>query len=130
MALELERAIRGQDLHQKRRAVDLAWEERGPEAVDHARAVLLQHMLVHRCRGKHLGAGEALLQLRRREEVVAMAVRDVDGLEFLVGNRQLDPVRKGGALGVGGRRVDEDGLVLAVDQREGRGEKARSVDCW
>jgi len=67
------------------------------------------------------GVGEALPQRREPEEVVAVAVGDVDVGEAFVGEQGVDPVGEGGGLRGGEEGVDEDGFVGGGDEGGGCG---------
>lgn len=68
-------------------------------------------------RGEDAHAGEARDEVAQVEPVVAVAVGDVDGGEFLGGaERGFDPVAQRDALVVGEERVDEDGGCSAGDE--------------
>ncbi|WP_277440968.1 hypothetical protein [Streptomyces sp. SPB162] len=68
--------------------------------------------------GHHSGPGESVEQSRRAEEVVEVAMRDVDGGEFLAAG--FDPVCQLARILHRGHRVDENGVTLARDQRRCR----------
>jgi len=65
------------------------------------------------------GVGEALPQRREPEEVVAVAVGDVDVGEAFVGEQGVDPVGECGGLRGGEEGVDEDGFVGGGDEGGG-----------
>ncbi len=71
--------------------------------------------------------GKPLQQKVGAEPVVAVSMGRVDGDQVLAG--ALDPVADAAYLLVGHRRVDQDGVVLAVDQRGGdrRGDDRAAV---
>lgn len=119
VALERERLVlvRQRLRHDLERGVgDLPREQPLPECA-HRRALLRAHVVDRGASGDGAHAGEARDEVAEVEPVVAVAVRDVDGGEFLGGaERVFDPVAQRDALVVGEERVDEDGGCGAQDE--------------
>jgi len=89
------------------------------------RGALLAH-LVHGARGGHrAGAREAVEQYRQAEEMVGVAVGDVDRGELALVQR--DPVGQRRGLGDGHERIHEYGVTGSEDERRRLGIPGRRV---
>lgn len=79
--------------------------------------------------GEDLDVGPSLLEDGEAEEVVGVAVRDVDALEreVLRLEQAVHPVRQLGVLLDRDGGVDQHGGVLAADQRAGDGRPVEGV---
>ena len=106
LALEVELVGRRQRVREDHRVRDLAGEQRAPHGVERPRLELLFHVRDGPRRGDGAGAGEAALEDREAQEVVAVAVRDVDVREPLAGQQGVDPVGEVVGLRRGDGRVD------------------------
>ena len=124
VAVEVEgEVVRGQGVEQGESVVlrrDLAGEEALPEGELRGGEGLLD--VLDRGRGgEDAEAREGGAQEGDPEEVVAVAVGDVEGRKGLTGDGGADPGDEGVRLGGGEGGVDEDGGGGAVDQRDGDG---------
>jgi hypothetical protein len=95
----------------------LAGQPQVPEGGKELRCHLAPHVLDHRRHRERPCRRKTLQQMANAEEVVAVAVSDVDGRQVLAGRG--DPVAQGLCLVGGHKRIDENGVALAADQRCG-----------
>src|SRR5258708_39038938 len=105
---------------------DLARKQRTPEVRDVRWRGLLLHALHDSGRGERTGRGETLQERSETQEMVAMAVGEIDrGQVFAV---RFDPLYQGVRLLDGHQCIDADSVPLAGD--EGRRYRRPQPLCY